>query len=336
MAGEFEGKVVVVTGGSRGIGRAIAAAFAREGAQTVLAASNAGNLADAAEAVAAAGGPAPMTVAGDLRTLAGCEALFAKVTERFQRCDVLANCAGATRGGKFLEQADDLWIDGFALKFFAAVRLTRLFWPLLKTAHGSVVNIVGGAARTPGPGVFDRRFGQRRHGQFHQGPGRARQPRRRQYQRHPSRPDPDRPSRAIVRAICQGAEQDGRRGARAGAGEKRTAPYRQARGCSGARIVFVRRNGRATSRAPPSPSMAAPRRGITSRSSVRPRASGTGTKPAPRACLNSRLGGNEWKMYQPTIVFTISTARRSSVIDASNVRKAAWAVRVTFGSCASG
>ncbi|MGH6728275.1 MAG: SDR family NAD(P)-dependent oxidoreductase [Pseudolabrys sp.] len=150
MAGEFEGKVVVVTGGSRGIGRAIAVAFARAGGETVLAASNAANLAEAAKAVGAAG-PEPMTIAGDLRTLAGCEQLFAKVNERFQRCDVLVNCAGATKGGKFLEQPDDLWSDGFALKFHATVRLTRAFWPLLKAAHGNIVNIVGGAARTPGP-----------------------------------------------------------------------------------------------------------------------------------------------------------------------------------------
>ena len=150
MAKEFEGKVVVVSGGSRGIGRAIALAFAREGAQTVLAASNAANLEAAAKAVAAAG-PAPMTVAGDLRTLAGCEHLFAQVSERFQRCDVLVNNAGATKGGKFFEQPDELWSDGFALKFHAAVRLTRLFWPLLKAAHGTIVNVVGGAARTPGP-----------------------------------------------------------------------------------------------------------------------------------------------------------------------------------------
>jgi len=150
MGKEFEGKVVVVSGGSRGIGRAIAAAFAREGAQTVLAASNAGNLAEGAKAVAAAG-PAPLTVAADLRTLAGCEQLFAAVNQRFGRCDVLINNAGATKGGKFLEQADDAWTDGFALKFFGAVRLTRLFWPLLREARGNIVFIVGGAARTPGP-----------------------------------------------------------------------------------------------------------------------------------------------------------------------------------------
>jgi len=151
MAGAFQNKVVVVSGGSRGIGRAIAVAFAREGAQTVLAAANAANLAEGAKAVAAAGGPEAMTIAADLRTLEGCEQVFAKVKERFNRCDVLVNNAGATRGGKFLELPDDAWIDGFALKFFGAVRLTRLFWPLLKDAHGSIVNIIGAAARTPGP-----------------------------------------------------------------------------------------------------------------------------------------------------------------------------------------
>jgi NAD(P)-dependent dehydrogenase (short-subunit alcohol dehydrogenase family) len=151
MAGEFEGKVVVVTGGSRGIGRAVAAAFAGEGAQCVLAASSEANLAAGAKVVAAAGGPQPMTVAGDLRKLEACEALFKQVSDRFKRCDVLVNNAGATRGGKFLDLPDDAWADGFALKFHATARLTRLFWPLLKAAHGTVLMIVGGAARTPGP-----------------------------------------------------------------------------------------------------------------------------------------------------------------------------------------
>ena len=127
--GEFSNKIVVVTGGSRGIGRAIAQSFAREGAQTVLAASSQQNL-DAAAAAIGNSGPKPLTLAGDLKTLQACEALHAFVAEKLGRCDVLVNNAGATKGGKFLEMPDDAWADGFALKFHAAVRLTRLFWPL--------------------------------------------------------------------------------------------------------------------------------------------------------------------------------------------------------------
>ncbi len=148
MAGEFDGKIVVISGASRGIGRGIALAFAREGVQTVLASSSEQNLAAAAKAIAAEG-PQPLTVAGDLRKLEACEQLFKRVNERFHRCDVLVNNAGATRAGAFLELPDAVWLDGFALKFFGCVRLTRLFWPLLKASQGSVVNIVGGAARTP-------------------------------------------------------------------------------------------------------------------------------------------------------------------------------------------
>src|SRR5215470_179740 len=150
MPGEFAGKVVVVTGGSRGIGRSVAQAFAREGATLVLAASSAANLAAAAETMKS-GGTAPMTVAGDLRKLDACENLFKSVSERHGRCDILVNSAGATRAGAFVDLPDDVWIDGFALKFLGAVRLTRLFWPLLKAAQGHVVNIIGGAARTPDP-----------------------------------------------------------------------------------------------------------------------------------------------------------------------------------------
>ncbi|MBV8790881.1 MAG: SDR family oxidoreductase [Pseudolabrys sp.] len=150
MTAELKDKVVVITGGSRGIGKAIALAFAREGAQCAIAAASAANLDAAAREIAKVGAP-PLTIAADLRSLAGCEQVFAKVKEKFGRCNILVNNAGATRGGKFLEMPDDVWIDGFALKFFGAVRMTRLFWPLLKEAHGSVINIIGAAARTPGP-----------------------------------------------------------------------------------------------------------------------------------------------------------------------------------------
>jgi 3-oxoacyl-[acyl-carrier protein] reductase len=119
--GEFDSKVVVVTGGSRGIGRAIAAAFAREGAQTVLAASSAQNLAAVTKAIGEGSGPRvlePVTVAADLRELVGCEALAAAVHERCKRCDILVNNAGATQAGNFLNLPDSAWIDGYALKLF--------------------------------------------------------------------------------------------------------------------------------------------------------------------------------------------------------------------------
>ncbi len=151
--GEFDSKVVVVTGGSRGIGRAIAAAFAREGAQTVLAASSAQNLAAVTKAIAEGSGQRvlePVTVAADLRELAGCETVAAAVRERCKRCDILVNNAGATQAGNFLNLPDSAWIDGYALKLFGCVRMTRLLWPMLKESQGHVVNIIGFAARTPG------------------------------------------------------------------------------------------------------------------------------------------------------------------------------------------
>src|SRR5262245_60033701 len=147
MAKEFDGKVVVVSGASRGIGFAIAAAFARNGAQTVLAASSEERLAAAAERIRASGAPSPVIVAGDLKTLPACERVHSVVRERLGRCDVLVTSAGATRAGAFLAQPDDQWQDGFALKFYSCVRLCRLFWPLLKDSQGFVVSIIGGAAR---------------------------------------------------------------------------------------------------------------------------------------------------------------------------------------------
>ncbi len=149
MDGEFKGKVAVVTGGSRGIGRAIASALAEQGAQTVLVATSQDNLNTAAKAIAQKGAPEPMTVAGDLRQFEVCVSVHARVRDKFGRCDILVNNAGATRAGAFLDLPDDAWSDGFALKFFACVRMSRLFWPMLRDAKGHVVNIIGGAARTP-------------------------------------------------------------------------------------------------------------------------------------------------------------------------------------------
>jgi 3-oxoacyl-[acyl-carrier protein] reductase len=149
MAGEFQGKVAVITGGSRGIGREIAVELARGGAQTVIVSSSQNNLTAASKTVAGAG-PAPLAIAVNLKTLEGCQEAFKQVQAKFGRCDILVNSAGATRAGNFVDLPDEAWMDGYALKLFGCVRMCRLFWPLLKAAQGHVVNIIGGAARTPG------------------------------------------------------------------------------------------------------------------------------------------------------------------------------------------
>jgi 3-oxoacyl-[acyl-carrier protein] reductase len=150
MPGEFQGKVVVITGGSRGIGREVAVDFAKAGAQTVIVSSSDANLAAATKTIAAAGGPAPLAITADLRKLEGVQQVLKTVTDKFKRCDILVNSAGATKAGNFVDLPDEAWMDGYALKFFGCVRMCRLFWPMLKTAQGHVINIIGGAARTPG------------------------------------------------------------------------------------------------------------------------------------------------------------------------------------------
>ena len=141
---------MVITGGSRGIGREIAVDFAKAGAQTVIVSSSADNLAAATKTVGAAGGPAPLAITADLRKLEGVQQVLDTVKGRFGRCDVLVNSAGATKAGNFVDLPDEAWMDGYALKLFGCVRMCRAFWPLLKAAQGFVVNIGGGAARSPG------------------------------------------------------------------------------------------------------------------------------------------------------------------------------------------
>jgi 3-oxoacyl-[acyl-carrier protein] reductase len=89
------------------------------------------------------------THAADLRGEGEPQRLAEIVRERFGRLDILINNAGASRRGNFFKQTDADWEAGFALKFFAQVRLCRAAWPLLKAAAGSVLAIGGVGARAP-------------------------------------------------------------------------------------------------------------------------------------------------------------------------------------------
>ena len=136
MSRPLENQVAIVTGASRGIGRAIASRLGRDGARVVQTARN-----------QPAGEGA---ISLDLRLPESPARLVEFALETFGRIDILVNNAGATKRGGFLALTDDDWMDGFALKFFGAVRLTRAAWPHLKTRGGSVVHISGIGGRTPG------------------------------------------------------------------------------------------------------------------------------------------------------------------------------------------
>lgn len=151
MPGIFTDKVAVISGGSRGIGKAIAQKFAQEGCNCLLAARSEENLTEAANQITQ-GNRGPVHICPtDLRTSDGCQKVFDFAQSTFGQVDILVNSAGNTKGGLFLELGDDVWEDGFALKFYGAVRLSRLLWPMLKKSRGSVINIIGGFARTPDP-----------------------------------------------------------------------------------------------------------------------------------------------------------------------------------------
>jgi NAD(P)-dependent dehydrogenase (short-subunit alcohol dehydrogenase family) len=142
-------RTAIVTGASRGIGRAIAIRLAQDGFRTVLSARDKDALAEVARTIEEQGGEAAVLPI-DIR-LPDIPAQLAEFAlQRTGRIDVVVNNAGATKRGDFLQLTDTDWADGFALKFFGAVRLTRAAWPHLRAVGGSVVVISGIGGRTPG------------------------------------------------------------------------------------------------------------------------------------------------------------------------------------------
>ena len=146
---ELRDKVALVSGGSRGIGRSIARSLVLEGCDCLIASRTEADLRAAADNIASESGRRIEICPADLRTVEGCGKVHKAVEQSFGRLDILVNNAGATKRGKFLELDDETWEDGFALKFYACVRLSRLFWPMLCESRGVVANVIGGAARTP-------------------------------------------------------------------------------------------------------------------------------------------------------------------------------------------
>lgn len=143
------GPVAVVTGASRGIGRATAIRLASDFDAVVLSARTQDELEKTANAVRYAGAQ-PLVYALDLRDSASAEILVEGTLEHFGRIDALLNLAGGLPRAGLFRMTDAQWEEGFALQFHGARRLTVRAWDVLKTC-GSVVLLSGTAALGPGP-----------------------------------------------------------------------------------------------------------------------------------------------------------------------------------------
>src|SRR6266851_4411741 len=144
----LKGKVALVTGSSRGIGRGIALALADGGCDLLLTGRDATALDEVAKSIRAKGRQAAISVL-DLRAPSAPQALVEAAQREYGGLDILVNNAGTTRRGDFFALTDADWEEGYALKFFAHVRLARAAWPLLKERRGSLVAIAGTSGRKP-------------------------------------------------------------------------------------------------------------------------------------------------------------------------------------------
>jgi len=142
MAGRLKGKVALVTAAGQGIGRAIAAAFAAEGARVIATDLDAGKL---------KGLRAAERRALDVRSAAAVEALAREVGRKHGALDVLANCAGFVHHGTVLDCAEADWDFSFDLNVKSMHRTIKAFLPaMLKRKRGSIVNISSGASSVRG------------------------------------------------------------------------------------------------------------------------------------------------------------------------------------------
>ena len=135
----LKGKVAVITGGSIGIGLAVAEGLAAEGANLVLAARQGERLGEEARRIASKYGVRAVPVTSDVATAEGCAALIKSVETEFGGADILINNAGTGSNETIQEAPDDKWQYYWDLHVMAAVRLARGLVPCMKTRGGGVI-----------------------------------------------------------------------------------------------------------------------------------------------------------------------------------------------------
>jgi NAD(P)-dependent dehydrogenase (short-subunit alcohol dehydrogenase family) len=146
----LDGKVAIVTGGSKGIGRATALGLVAEGASVLVCARGKEALDQVVATVDAAARERVAALPADLTDGAAIKRVVAHCVEQFGRVDILINNAGSARPGEFLKLDDQAWLDDWQLKFFGYVRMAREVLPQMeRQGRGVILNVIGAAAMNP-------------------------------------------------------------------------------------------------------------------------------------------------------------------------------------------
>ncbi len=151
----IKGRAAIVTGASRGIGRATARQFLEEGARVMICGRNAETIEKTrAELAGQTGGEAHAVVA-DMTREADIVRLVDTARQKFGTVDILVNNAGQMYSGRFAVMTDAGLKEQFETKIFGFLRAIRLVYPIMKAQRwGRIVNIIGGAGKEPDPYMF--------------------------------------------------------------------------------------------------------------------------------------------------------------------------------------
>jgi NAD(P)-dependent dehydrogenase (short-subunit alcohol dehydrogenase family) len=154
MDTSLTGHTALITGGSLGLGLAVAKAFYSAGAKVAIVARREGILARAVEEILACSAPADAAVASfvcDVADAVQIAQTYASICAELGDVDILVNNAGKSEAHAFESVTDEVWQADFDLKLFAAIRLSRLAWPHMKSQHwGRIINVLNVAAKAPG------------------------------------------------------------------------------------------------------------------------------------------------------------------------------------------
>lgn len=148
---QLEEAVIIVTGGSAGLGAALAANLVQEGARVAICGRNEGQLEATATELTSGGGDV-LPVRADVTVPSDVERFVDAAFDRWGRVDGLVNNAGTASAGSFHEQSDEVWQADLDLKVLGAVRVTRRVLTHMRSAGGgAIVNVLNLAAKAAGP-----------------------------------------------------------------------------------------------------------------------------------------------------------------------------------------